>query len=196
MSGPTVVFVAGDPITADDINTIAQDAFDRTTGLTGDDLSPTAGIDSDQLSDKFFIYPITVHVCERYEDDGSAHDFTLPDLAVAPGGVIAEIEMAIPTGKLHYLYAVELDAVDIDPAAGINPTFWVQYNGATLGGGNPTGLTVGGQFFLRNANDKPLASVADGGKVKIGIGRTASGGGAPTWSGVKIVLWFKGELSA
>lgn len=189
----TFIHDADDPILASEANTNNADLEDGQSAITAANVADNAGIRSDQLLDRFTLVPITVTIARRFDETGVAEDSVLPDEADLPGLVADSKKLVLPAGKLVYLICVQVDIIDTDPDAGVNATFWAQYNGATLGGGNPTAITIGGCYRFINDNLRPLATVAHDGILTFGIGRTAEGAGAPTWSGVTVTYWLAVE---
>lgn len=193
----TYVFDPGDVITASELNTNNTDLENRLTGLTNEDLSDDAGIASEQMADRHGWFSVTVDLATRFASTGAVVNHTLPDNATSPGSEIDRFYLALPSGKLAYMMAIEVYIIALaQGAAAEKPTWWVTYNGNVLGSGNPTNVAAAGRFTFRNGNGKPIAAVADGGYVSVGVGRTTAGANAPTWSGAKMRIWFKNEHSS
>lgn len=192
----TFTFAAGEAIEAGDVNTNFDDAFDQATGITSEDLADDAGLISSQLTDRFHLMCIPIVVAPYLGPAGTAEAHTLPLEDDSPGTEIADFELVIPTGKLAYLLAVEVQLLATVNTASNYPTWWVSYQNSVLGGSNPTTVSAAGIYYLVNPDLSPLASVADNGSIQIGVGCINEVGTAPTWSGVTFFLWLAVELFA
>ena len=193
-------FVAGDVITAAQVNANFDDLENELTGITGADMAANAGIVSTQITDRFSIVTETIVLTGHYllQDSATLSINRMPNNSVEPGTPVARKVFTLRSGRAYYLCAISIHCEDLVVGSGtVYPQIWVQHNGVTLGGGAARIVAADTTYHLRNSNplDNPLCSLANDSYITIGLGTSGSATDASV-KGLAVTLTYKMEISA